>query len=144
MSEKKTAVIDKSIFSNEWTNPTNKVIFYFDLILSNGDEGTLGVMEKDSPKVAVGTEIIYTIDNKKKIKLIEHKPAGGTTAPTRNFSNGDRRSAKVVAQEDFLGYAWSYAKDLIIAGKGSNDLEELNEVARYIYDEIGKMLIREY
>ena len=39
-----------------------------------------------------------------------------------------------------LGYAWSYAKDLIVAGKTMQDVEELNNVARYIYDQIGDML----
>jgi hypothetical protein len=42
-----------------------------------------------------------------------------------------------------LGYAWSYAKDLIIAGKTLQDMEELNAVARYIYNEIGSMLNNE-
>ena len=66
-----------------------------------------------------------------------------------NYNNGNKKSntqnytPRPAKQEQFLGYAWSYAKDLIVAGKNSDDLEELNKCARYIYDEIGKMLNNE-
>ena len=50
---------------------------------------------------------------------------------------------RVKGQEAFLGYAWSYAKDLIIAGKTSKDFAELKKVASLIYDEIGTMINNE-
>jgi hypothetical protein len=43
--------------------------------------------------------------------------------------------------EEFLGYAWSYAKDLIIAGKKMKDVEECSQLAEYIYGKIKDMLI---
>jgi hypothetical protein len=46
-----------------------------------------------------------------------------------------------MTDEEFLGYAWSYAKDLIVAGKKAKDFNELKTLARAIYSEI--KLIRE-
>ena len=63
------------------------------------------------------------------------------TPQTPQNSKKNRNSQQGQAQ--YLGYAWSYAKDLIIAGKTMKDVEELNNVARYIYSEIGKMLNEE-
>jgi hypothetical protein len=53
---------------------------------------------------------------------------------------GAKSGGRSFSQEEFLGYAWSYAKDLIVAGKKAKDLEELNKMATYIYERIGVML----
>lgn len=135
MSEKK-AKIQQAIFSNEWVNAVGKTNYYFDIVLDNGESGSVGVADKDSPKIKVGSEITYTL-NGKKIKIIT---SSGTHQQSKTNSNKSGGGSKNSKQEQFLGYAWSYAKDLIIAGKTMKDVEELNEVSRYIYDEIGKML----
>ena len=139
MKEKESKVT-KSTFSNEWQNPSGGTTYYFDLILANGDTGSIGVMDKNSEKVVVGYELNYTMINGK-IKAVSmpnnaptSKPSSGGTT-TRPYGKPNHNS--------FLGYTWGYAKDLIIAGKTMKDVEELNQVARYIYNEIGKMLDEE-
>jgi hypothetical protein len=51
--------------------------------------------------------------------------------------------SKGSSQEQYAGYAWSYAKDLLIAGKTSQDMDELKAMAEYIYNNIGKMINNE-
>jgi hypothetical protein len=141
MSEK-TSTITKSNFSNEWENPSGGVTYYFDIELANGEFGSTGVTKRDSPKVTEGNIVTYSKTGLKiKISKAESPSTGGTQSQS---SSGGKSYKKVATQDAFLGYAWSYAKDLIIAGKTMDDMDELNAVARYIYDEIGKMLINEY
>jgi hypothetical protein len=142
MSEK-TSIIKSSTFSNEWENPSGGITYYFDIELANGEIGSTGVTQKNSPKIAVGNEVTYTKNgNKIKITKSEQPNAGGSQYSSQTTKHTSYK--KTSSQDAFLGYAWSYAKDLIIAGKTMDDVEELNAVARYIYDEIGKMLINEY
>jgi hypothetical protein len=110
-------------------------------------------MDKNSTRIKKGAILEYTIDASAKTKVIsssndakkiaeaavEIKKEKGLKSQ-RAFESDKQR---IKGQEAFLGFSWSYAKDLIIAGKTSKDLEELNEVARYIYNEIGKMLNNE-
>jgi hypothetical protein len=128
----KVSKISQSTFSNEWTNPSGGNTYYFDIVFANGDKGSIGVTDKFSDKIKVGTELNYQIiNNKIKVNQMSQPPK---TEYTKTYSKSRN------SQEQFLGYAFSYAKDLIIAGKGMNDVEELNQVARYIYDQIGEML----
>lgn len=135
MENQKTSVIKTSNFSNEWLNPSGKLVYYYDLVLENGDTGSVGIMNKGSEDVQVGTEINYTLSNNK-IKIVRESSQTFSKPNKPTYNNYKNKNG----QEQFLGYAWSYAKDLIIAGKGMEDVDELNQVARYIYDEIGTML----
>jgi hypothetical protein len=137
----KTSKVVKCIFSNEWKNPSGSLTYYHDVTLENGDTGSIGAMEKYPKKFTEGAIIDYNLENGK-IKIVSTndnpKESYQKKSSTTNYSQN--RGTK---QEQFLGYAWSYAKDLIVAGKTSEDLDELNKCARYIYDEIGKMLNNE-
>ncbi len=132
----KTSIIKASTFSNEWKNPSGGSTFYYDIVLANGDTGSTGVAQKDSPKIQVGTEITYTL-NGLKLKIVNVESSAAPSA------NGFKAKSKPSAQDQFLGYSWSYAKDLLIAGKTSNDMDELKAMAEYIYNNIGKMLNNE-
>lgn len=130
----KQSVVTKCKFTKEWTNPAGQTVYYHDLVMENGDVGHCGTMEKYSEKIKEGAMITYTLDDAKKIKIVtDFGQQKAFAKPQRNGQGGNK-------QEQFLGYAWSYAKDLIIAGKTMKDVGELNAVARYIYDEIGKQL----
>jgi hypothetical protein len=146
MAQKKSKVV-KCVFSNEWKNPSGSLTYYHDVTLENGDTGSIGSMEKYSKKFTEGTIIDYTLENGK-IKIITME--NNSNQKNNNYQNNATKQGnsnysnpRPTKQEQFLGYAWSYAKDLIVAGKNSDDLEELNKCARYIYDEIGKMLNNE-
>jgi hypothetical protein len=139
MSNKISKIV-KSTFTTEWKAPNGAVLYYHELIMDNGDKGTCGIKEKSPPRIWSGANVTYSIDDKNKIKIIssdmDNQPQQTTTGKTFNKHNTSK-------QDTFIGYAWSYAKDLIIAGKTMEDVEELNKVARFIYDEIGKMLQNE-
>lgn len=146
MSTIKSATIESCKFTSEWLNPANKkIIYYHEVTTSLGDLASCGTMEKNSPRIAVGAKIEYSINENGRLMLHsssndkkEEKKEESTSKDSKSFT-----SNRIKGQEAFLGYAWSYAKDLIIAGKTSKDMEELNAVARYIYDEIGLMLLGE-
>ena len=139
MSEK-TSIIKKSTFTSEWVNSGGSLTYWYDLELENGEIGSVGVVQKDSPKILVGAEITYYKENAKKIKIVKHH---SSTTSIGTSSSTAKTYKKAATQDAYLGYAWSYAKDLIIAGKTIKDMEELNSVARYIYNEIGSMLNNE-
>jgi hypothetical protein len=131
----KTSKIAKSTFSNEWTNPSGGTTFYYDIVFTNGDSGSVGVQDKLSDnKIKVGKELNYEIINGK-IKVNQM-----SNTPKTDYSSNKTYSKPKTSQEQMLGYAWSYAKDFIVAGKTMSDVEELNQVARYIYNQIGDML----
>ena len=137
----KTSKVVKCIFSNEWKNPSGSLTYYHDVTLENGDTGSIGAMEKYPKKFTEGATIDYNIENGKiKIVSVNENPKENYQKKSSGNNFTQNRGTK---QEQFLGYAWSYAKDLIVAGKTSEDLDELNKCARYIYDEIGKMLNNE-
>jgi hypothetical protein len=138
MSNKNSKIV-KSSFTSEWKAPNGAVLYYHELVMENGDKGTCGIKEKSPPRIWNGANVTYTIDDKNKIKIItsdmDNQPQQSLT-PKSYKQNTSK-------QDTFIGYAWSYAKDLIIAGKTMEDVDELNKVARFIYDEIGKMLQNE-
>jgi hypothetical protein len=135
MSVEKKGRIIKSVFSNEWTNPSGGTTYYYDIEFDNKDKGAVGSTTKDSDRVMVGQNVLYKI-NGTKIKILEL-----TNQPTKPA--GKSYSPRKTSQESMLGYAWSYAKDLHVAGKDMKDIEELNKMARYIYEQIGEMLNNE-
>jgi hypothetical protein len=89
----KTAKITACTFVREWTGATG-TIYYHDITLDNGDVGSVGTKEKNSPKIAVGETVSYNIEGKEfngkmnyNIKLVAPAPAsfskggGGYTNP---------------------------------------------------------------
>ena len=146
----KTSKVEKCVFSNEWKNPSGTLTYYHDVTLENGDTGSIGAIEKYPKKFTEGTIIDYELQNGK-IKIMQNQNDNGYSSSNKPRKQGNSgtsnyssyQSNKGTKQEQFLGYAWSYAKDLIVAGKTSEDLEELNKCARYIYEEIGRMLNNE-
>jgi len=133
----KVSKIATSKFSNQWTNPSGGTTYYFDITFENGDVGAIGTTDMNSEKVRVGNQVTYSIiNNKIKINPMSNELSGSQFRPT--YSGNVK--PKTNSHSQFLGFAFSYAKDLIIAGKGMKDVQELNEVARYIYNEIGNIM----
>lgn len=155
----KIATIEKCVLTGEWVNPEGGVVYYHQLTLSNGDIGNIGVMGQQYPeKISEGTTISYTIDPRNKIKLLTGAVTSETKKPVMNKkqkSNADLFNQASATQNtypkkasggyskspaDYLGFTWGYAKDLIVAGKSMADVEEMNKVARYIYEQVKDML----
>lgn len=135
--KEKTAKILKCTFTKDWLNPKKQTVYYHLLQLDNGDVGTIGTMEKTPDKIKEGTTINYTIDGEK-IKL---STESAFQAKKAKAGGGGLYKKREMSDEEFLGYAWSYAKDLVVAGKKMKDFKELKDLARAIYGEI--KLIRE-
>jgi len=126
-------------FTTEWLNPMNKkLLYYHDVTIDNGDAGSCGTIEKNSYRIKKGSYIEYEIDEKGKMKVFGSSNDKVPLTPTE-----EKAVARIKGQETYLGYAWSYAKDLLIAGHTMQDVEELNKMARFIYEEMGKMLKNE-
>ena len=141
MTEQKTARIVKCVVTNEWQNPAGSITYYHELTLDNLDVGTIGKMTKYPKELSEGVMLVYTIDEKRKIKVVTSSMDNKMDKGVKSFGAAKQQGPR--KQEDFLGYAWSYAKDMVVAGKTMNDVDELNKMARYIYEEIGKMLRNE-
>ena len=65
MSVEKKGRIIKSVFSNEWTNPSGGTTYYYDIEFDNKDKGAVGSTTKDSDRVMVGQNVLYQINGTK-------------------------------------------------------------------------------
>jgi hypothetical protein len=104
----KKAKITRAVFKNEWSGNGNTV-YYHDIELDNGDKGSIGSKEKMPAKLNPGNELTYTIDNGK-IKAVNAQVGGG------GFSGGGGKKGPD-PKVQIVGFAMSYTKDLIVAGK---------------------------
>ena len=50
-------------FVRTWNGPSGE-IHYFDLVLENGEIGQIGVKDMNSPKIAVGATLHYTVEER--------------------------------------------------------------------------------
>lgn len=145
----KSGKIISCTYRDKWLNPlSKKFIYYHDVVTDEGKVLNIGTMEKNSLRIKVGAIIDYVIDEKGKTKIISSsndasKIAERALQENEKNKSSDDKNSRIKGQEAFLGYAWSYAKDLLIAGKTMKDMDELNKMARFIYDEIGNMLSNE-
>lgn len=119
----KKAKITRTTFKNEWKGDKGSV-FYHEIELDNGDKGEIGAKEQLPSKLNPGEELTYTIEAGKygnKIKAVA--PTGG------GFAGGGRKGPEPKTQ--IIGFAMSYSKDLIVAGKV--DIKQLPETFERIY-----------
>lgn len=149
--EIKTAEVVELIFTNEWLNKkNNSMIYYYAILLNDMANGTIGTTIKDDPKLQPGTTINYRKEGLKIIyeknpqltKDIAAQKAAKSTSTRKPPVNYVPRS-KTKNQDDFLGQAWSYAKDLVLAGKTMADVKNMTDIANAIYKEIGITLNKE-
>jgi hypothetical protein len=57
------SVVKSQKFVRDWNGPSG-TIYYFDLVLENGEVGQVGVKDMNSPKIAVGATIHYTSEER--------------------------------------------------------------------------------
>jgi hypothetical protein len=68
INQNKQTVMNQSVvksqkFVRDWNGPSG-TIYYFDLVLENGEVGQVGVKDMQSPKIAVGATIHYTAEER--------------------------------------------------------------------------------
>jgi len=130
-------------FTSEWKSPAGATFYYHEIELENGDTGNVGRNKTLPDDMKVGLEIEYSIEGKK-IKFV--KTMNNAETPNYyknnkyyNKNNGNYNSNK--SPESYLGYAYAYAKDMVVAGKTSKeDLENLQVIAESIYAHISELL----
>lgn len=121
----KTAIIDDIVKINPWDGPKGRV-WYYDLILSNGEKGSIG--KKSDDALVVGQKFTYTAEmtDRGTFRFKEYRefnPQGGRPSQTsgpaqpiaqavqtpqnaQNWQGGGSRNAS---------FALSYAKDVVCA-----------------------------
>ncbi len=136
----KTSKIISCVFTNQSVT-AHGTFYYHKISFENGDTGSIGCKEQMPTKIAVGAVLSYEMDSSGKIKQVPITPAAvnssgnGVTNP--NVVTGAKKNyAKQPA--DFLGYAYGYSKDLVVAriAKGEEFKDVADEVvcvARAIY-----------
>jgi hypothetical protein len=87
-------IVKQQKFVRTWNGPSGE-IHYFDLVLDNGEIGQIGVKDMNSPKIAVGATLHYTVEErtgptgKKTTNFKMQNPmqySGTTAAPAQNSS----------------------------------------------------------
>lgn len=63
----KNAKITSCVYSREWEGPSGK-IYYHNITLDNGDEGSVGTKEKMPSKICTGADVWYDIEAKGQFK----------------------------------------------------------------------------
>jgi len=145
----KTSVITKCKFSGDWKAPNGDTLYFHNIELKNGDSGNVATAEKYATKIEVGKEVSYTINDKMKIKLSQEEGHDNTPKTYSGSNAAYNRQAKpkrsyTKKPEDFLGYACSYAKDLVVAGKATaKDIKAYETAAEKIYAHVKKLLNEE-
>ena len=67
-------IVKSQKFVRTWNGPSGD-IYYFDLVMDNGEVGQIGVKDMNSPKIAVGATLHYTTEER----------TGPTGKKTTNF-----------------------------------------------------------
>lgn len=114
----KTSKITASSYSHSWESQ-NGTIYDHEIALDNGDSGVIGSKQQDPAFLNVGETLEYEIKPSKgdyppKITRVTQKPQGGGGG---NKGNG---YSKEPFEDRVIGFAYSYAKDLYVAGKVEN------------------------
>jgi hypothetical protein len=89
-------------FVRDWNGPSG-TIYYFDLVLENGEVGQVGVKDMQSPKIQVGATIHYTAEER----------TGPTGRKTTNFKlqNPMQYSGPSSAPSSAVNSAVNYRKE---------------------------------
>jgi hypothetical protein len=120
----KTAIVEDVRSIRKWEGP-NGTVFYHEIVLDNGDFGSIGKKTEDS--IHIGDELTYTIelhDRGNRIKAVNPQFVGGNGG-----SNGG--GFKGTSKGSSASFALSYAKDLAVANiakaSGPIEMEQLTE-----------------
>jgi hypothetical protein len=107
INQKKQTVMNQQIvkqqkFVRTWNGPSGD-IYYFDLVMDNGEIGQIGVKDMNSPKIAVGATLHYTTEER----------TGPTGKKTTNFKmqNPIQYSGTIAAPSGAVNSAVNYRKE---------------------------------
>lgn len=128
-------------YLSEWKSPAGTSVFYHEIEFENGDTGNIGRNKMLPDDMKIGSQIEYTIADKK-IKFVKSMSSVETNNYGKNKYYNKNNNNK--SPETYLGYAYAYAKDMVVAGKTKKeDLENLKIIAESIYSHISSLLKNE-
>lgn len=118
----KTAKITESKKRIPFNPPSGGTLYPFDIKLDNGDVGCNYQKVENPSELTIGNTITYTINDKNKITIIKKTEMTNTN----NF--------KAYNKFEPVGFAFSYAKDIIVAKINNKEniediVEELVNIA---------------
>jgi hypothetical protein len=139
----KTAKITASSFVREWTG-ANGTIYYHDITLDNGDSGSVGTKEKNSPKIAVGETVTYNIEGKEFNGKMNYNIKLVAPAPSFNKGGGSSYSNPANQQEIRKSVALNNAVQFKKDVKGATAQEVLATADIFLkWLESGKVEVKE-
>jgi len=143
----KISVVQKCVFTSTWDNPQGGLIYYHNVSFENGDSGLCGRTKQNPDDMKEGNEVEYSIPANNKIKFVRSTNSFSSNnqykqTENKQSNNVQQYKGKPKATSDtFLGYAYAYAKDMVVAGKTKpKDIEDLKTIAEGIYNHIKQLL----
>lgn len=147
MSKKKSEIISVE-HMNDWTAPTGNVVHYHIVKMANGDVGQIGRKYMFPKDMRVGMTVEYTVDDDKRMKLIDSAQNIIATIKQGNKATYLKNKKKVVMKKntevDYLSQCFLYAKDIVCAkintGEKVGDVSvEMIKTARILFNEMNKI-----
>ena len=134
--EMKQSTVKSQKFVRTWNGPQGD-IYYFDLVLENGEVGQVGVKDMNSPKIAVGATIHYTSEERTgptgrkstNFKLQNPNPfngRGSSSAPSGGSSYTPRKESPEVQNSISKSVALNNAVLFCKETKGSKPSDVLD------------------
>ena len=95
-------IVKQQKFVRTWNGPSGD-IYYFDLVMDNGEIGQIGVKDMNSPKIQVGATLHYTVEER----------TGPTGKKSTNFKmqNPMQYSGTAAAPSGAVNSAVNYRKE---------------------------------
>ena len=135
-------IVKQQKFVRTWNGPSGE-IHYFDLVLENGEIGQIGVKDMNSPKIAVGATLHYTVEErtgptgKKSTNFKMQNPmqySGTTAAPSGagNSSSNYRKESPDVQNSISKSVALNNAVLFCKEQKGSKPGDVLDAAEIYL------------
>jgi hypothetical protein len=141
MSNKTSKVVTVT-FNQTWNPPGGGAVHYHSITFENGDTGTIGRNSQNPSDMIKDSVIEYTVKEPGKLKFVKSISSPSSGMDTQKISQyTSKKPSYSKSKEDFLGFSYGYAKDMVIAGKTSEqDIKDLKKIAEGIYSHICDLL----
>jgi len=134
--EQKNAKVTSATFKKEWAGKYG-TMFDHNIEFANGDKGVYTSKKKDQDSFKVGSEVPYTLETIERngfkndvIKPVSEKGGFG--------GGGFKPFAPKNYKADFISFAASYTKDLIVGGKA--ELKDFGKTFDAMYKKMADKL----
>lgn len=131
--ETKTSKVKNALLKKQWEG-RNGTMFDFNVEFENGDKGVYITKSNPQEVFVQGQEITYTIEkvSKNGYENVVVKPV--LIEKSGNFGKSVPKNYKA----DFISFAASYAKDLVVGGK--SELKDFRSTFNEIYNVMSEKL----